>query len=312
MLGGTPNGATPGDISFEVSGQNATTVSDDTDGYSLTVTASPRWNLQKGLYRSYTGMTYVANSFTCEARGTSVTSVCTYDVAENRVRWEGDIAPDPGGTNEDDSLNEVALVYRTTVPTEMKTVENQARAHWDANGDGDFSDDITGGQEPVVTDNDTINGEDQTVWTRTEKAEEDGSIGNYIWLDKDGDGKQDKDEKGLENIHVKLIWAGPDNEFGTDDDYTWKTKTNKHGKYKFDNLPKGKFKVIVKKHDVRHFVETYEKGGNLNNKIKLTLREGQDYTKADFGYNNIEEKLAKTGENWYKIIWEIVKSSEIF
>ncbi len=58
VLGGTPNGATPGDISFEVSGQNATTVSDDTDGYSLTVTASPRWNLQKGLYRSYTGMTY--------------------------------------------------------------------------------------------------------------------------------------------------------------------------------------------------------------------------------------------------------------
>ncbi|MCD5389813.1 MAG: peptidoglycan-binding protein [Candidatus Pacebacteria bacterium] len=51
-------GATPGDISFEVSSLNAPTISDDTDNTSLTVTASPRWNLQKELYTAVTGQTY--------------------------------------------------------------------------------------------------------------------------------------------------------------------------------------------------------------------------------------------------------------
>jgi len=42
VLGSTPNGVTPGDISFTASGLNATDVTDDTDGNSLVVTASPR------------------------------------------------------------------------------------------------------------------------------------------------------------------------------------------------------------------------------------------------------------------------------
>ena len=55
VKGETLSGTEPGDITFEVSSENAPTVSDDTDGYSLTVTAAPRWNLQKSMYTYITG-----------------------------------------------------------------------------------------------------------------------------------------------------------------------------------------------------------------------------------------------------------------
>ncbi|PID31737.1 hypothetical protein CR970_04175 [Candidatus Saccharibacteria bacterium] len=114
------------------------------------------------------GTTYVANSLTCDARGTSTTDVCTYDANENRVRWEGNIAPDPGGTDENNSANEVVIIFKTTVPASVDTVENQARAYYDQDGDGDFQNDKDAGLAPVLTDNsDAGNGTiDPTVWRR--------------------------------------------------------------------------------------------------------------------------------------------------
>ena len=53
VKGETLSKTKPGDISFEVSAVDATTKSDDTDGYSLEVTAAPRWNLQKSMYTYY-------------------------------------------------------------------------------------------------------------------------------------------------------------------------------------------------------------------------------------------------------------------
>ena len=61
VLGGTPNGATPGDITFSISADQATDKNDSTDGNSLTVTASPRWNLQKGIYKTWPGETMMIN-----------------------------------------------------------------------------------------------------------------------------------------------------------------------------------------------------------------------------------------------------------
>jgi uncharacterized repeat protein (TIGR01451 family) len=57
VLGSTASGTEPGDISFEISGENATT-STDNAGVSLTVTAAPRWNLQKSRYTFSTGYTH--------------------------------------------------------------------------------------------------------------------------------------------------------------------------------------------------------------------------------------------------------------
>ncbi len=250
-----------------------------------------------------TGTTYIPDSFVCDARGNSSTTICVYDAMENRVRWEGNIDYDEGATDESNAPNAVVLTYRTTVPTELKRVSNQARAFWDANGDGVVTDDIARGQSSVLSnDPDTGESSDATVWIRNTGTGT-GSIGNYIWLDRDGDGRQDKDEEGLENIHVKLTWAGPDGRFGTDDDKVWRTDTNHNGHYLFENLPAGKYKVKVRERDVAKYIQTYEHGSNLNNQIEITLRDGKYYKKADFGYMNEEAKLAKTGDNI--ILWLI-------
>ena len=57
VKGGTPNGMKPGDIKFKVEAPSATAKEDSTDGNSLTVTASPRWNLDKafGAYSIHSG-----------------------------------------------------------------------------------------------------------------------------------------------------------------------------------------------------------------------------------------------------------------
>ncbi len=57
VLGSNPNGAQPGDISFEISAPNATAQSDNA-GVSLTVTAAPRWNLQKSRYWHRSGVEF--------------------------------------------------------------------------------------------------------------------------------------------------------------------------------------------------------------------------------------------------------------
>ncbi len=114
------------------------------------------------------GTTYTAGSISCDARGTSTTDVCTYDAAENRVRWEGNIAPDPGGTNEADSDNEVVITFKTTVPADVDSVENQAQAYYDQDADGDFQNDKDNGQVAVLSDDANAgNGaDDATLWTR--------------------------------------------------------------------------------------------------------------------------------------------------
>lgn len=98
------------------------------------------------------GTTYVNNSVDCDARGNSTTTRCEYVEAENRVIWEGAIAPDQNGTTEENSDNEVVIVFKTTVLPGYTEVANQAVAYWDNNGDGNVQDDIDAGQEPVKTD----------------------------------------------------------------------------------------------------------------------------------------------------------------
>ena len=129
------------------------------------------------------------------------------------------------------------------------------------------------------------------------------SIGNTIWLDKNANGKQDEGEPGLENIRVKLIWYGPNGKYdhGKKDDKVWRTDTNHNGHYKFENLPKGKYKVIVKKEDVAKYVQTYDPDSKMDGKDTVHLRKKQNYTKADFGYTTEEWKLARTGDN--NLLW---------
>jgi uncharacterized repeat protein (TIGR01451 family) len=117
------------------------------------------------------GTSYVAGSVACEARGTSTTAVCVYDATENRVRWEGNIAPDSGATDEASAANEVVITFSTTVPATIDSVSNQAQAYYDANGVGGFADDKAAGQVAALTDSpiSALLG-DATVWRRSSLA----------------------------------------------------------------------------------------------------------------------------------------------
>lgn len=112
-----------------------------------------------------TDASYVPGSVVCDARGLSTTTTCIYDAVEDEIVWEGDIAPDPGGTDEDDSLNEVVITFSTTVPLSVLDGQNQATAYWDDNDDGDIDDDILAGQTPVMTDDPSTSPSlDPTAW----------------------------------------------------------------------------------------------------------------------------------------------------
>ncbi|HBC7304476.1 TPA: carboxypeptidase regulatory-like domain-containing protein, partial [Staphylococcus aureus] len=65
------------------------------------------------------------------------------------------------------------------------------------------------------------------------------SLGDYVWCDSNKDGKQDSTEKGIKDVKVTLL-----NEKG---EVIGTTKTDENGKYRFDNLDSGKYKVIFEK-----------------------------------------------------------------
>ncbi|HBG3150454.1 TPA: carboxypeptidase regulatory-like domain-containing protein, partial [Staphylococcus aureus] len=65
------------------------------------------------------------------------------------------------------------------------------------------------------------------------------SLGDYVWYDSNKDGKQDSTEKDIKDVKVTLL-----NEKG---EVIGTTKTDENGKYRFDNLDSGKYKVIFEK-----------------------------------------------------------------
>ncbi|MDX9913811.1 MAG: SdrD B-like domain-containing protein [Candidatus Moranbacteria bacterium] len=106
----------------------------------------------------------------------------------------------------------------------------------------------------------------------------DGTIGNYVWLDANSDGVQDKGEKGLSGISVKLK---KDNGKLVD-----KETTNKKGEYEFDDLCEGDYTVYIDDEDVASYTQTYDPDGKKNNQTDVELEGSHDsHTKADFGYN---------------------------
>ena len=62
------------------------------------------------------------------------------------------------------------------------------------------------------------------------------SLGDFVFLDKNGNGLQDSDEAGVAGVSVALTGAGIDGVFGTADDISANTTTDSTGKYAFTGL----------------------------------------------------------------------------
>ncbi|WP_322494448.1 SdrD B-like domain-containing protein, partial [Chloroflexus sp.] len=70
------------------------------------------------------------------------------------------------------------------------------------------------------------------------------SIGDRVWHDINGNGRQDSGEPGVPNVPVSLYQPGPDGLAGTADDVLVDTTTtNSNGFYRFDNLTPGRYFV---------------------------------------------------------------------
>lgn len=61
------------------------------------------------------------------------------------------------------------------------------------------------------------------------------AIGDYVWIDSNGDGVQGEDEDPLEGVTVEL--------YDSEGELIASTTTDEHGRYLFDNLPAGSYKV---------------------------------------------------------------------
>jgi uncharacterized repeat protein (TIGR01451 family) len=90
-----------------------------------------------------------------------------------------------------------------------------------------------------------------------------GSIGNYVWLDSNGDGKQDPTEKGVADVKVYLLDAS-----GKKIDSTF---TDSQGKYLFDSLLSGNYQV------------------------QFVLPLGAEFTKQNAGSDTLDSDVSKLG-----------------
>ncbi|NPA30880.1 MAG: sortase, partial [Chloroflexi bacterium] len=100
------------------------------------------------------GTTYVDGSLVCVPHGDTTVASCRFNPAANRIEVVANLAADPAATGEADAAHPLVVTFRTTVAAGETYVENQGRAYWDENGDGqvDARDANLAHETPVLTD----------------------------------------------------------------------------------------------------------------------------------------------------------------
>ncbi len=144
-----------------------------------------------------------------------------------------------------------------------------------------------------------------------------GSIGDYVWLDANGDGKQDQGEKPIPGTELALLDGNGNPIYvdangnvvpaGTAGAVPYTTATDANGKYLFKNLPDGDYQVKVTKLPLPSLSQTYDADGiGTGDVSKVTLNTiadpitGEltgvdDNREQDFGY----QQLGSIGDTIY-------------
>jgi len=107
----------------------------------------------------------------------------------------------------------------------------------------------------------------------------DASIGDLVWSDRNGNGAYDTGEPGLAGVKVTLGGAGADGVFGNGDDLTFLPQTtNASGNYSFTQLAPGSYRADIDLLTVPDLKATTARP------LTVSLAESQVYLNADFGF----------------------------
>ena len=105
-------------------------------------------------------------------------------------------------------------------------------------------------------------------------------IGNYVWVDENGDGVQDAGEPGIPNVAVQLIDSSGN---------IVTTTTDTNGGYLFTDVPAGTYTVTVNTSSMPVGLATNptfdEDGIGTPHTSEVTVTDGEEHLTADFGYN---------------------------
>ncbi|RRC94416.1 SdrD B-like domain-containing protein, partial [Schaalia canis] len=136
------------------------------------------------------------------------------------------------------------------------------------------------------------------------------SVGDFVWFDSNGNGRQDAGEPGIAGVELTL--TGPDGKSVTDVDgkAVPVVTTDKDGKYVFENLPVlkdgHKYTVTVSKAPAGYVATKPNATGDVSNdsssgsvsSVSLVKHGDKDLT-LDFGFVKVKDpvpgKVAKTG-----------------
>ncbi len=116
-----------------------------------------------------------------------------------------------------------------------------------------------------------------------------GTIGDYVWFDRDDDGLQDPEEQGLPGVILRLYTdAGK---------YVSKTITNADGRYLFKNVFEGRYRVVI---DAATVPEDFRLT-TVSDIIDVTMPVRGWYRDADFGYyTDAPNRCNKRIMAWYQ------------
>lgn len=107
-----------------------------------------------------------------------------------------------------------------------------------------------------------------------------GSIGDFVYEDTNGNGSADRGEPGYENIEVNLIDPGNNGVCEGGDTVLDTETTDRSGRYDFTGLAAGTYCVTVVGTNLPDDVQLT----TGNNPLVVTIEQDEDYDRADFGY----------------------------
>ncbi|GAA2176243.1 hypothetical protein GCM10009846_29270 [Agrococcus versicolor] len=143
---------------------------------------------------------------------------------------------------------------------------------------------------PVTELDSTVDGETTIVLGAAERRVDldfgyagTGSLGDRVWLDRDGDGVDDAGEPGLEGVVLELVLTGPAGEVST-----FRTTTDADGAYGFANLPAGSYVVRVVGPLPEGIANTFdpdaEEDADGDSQAAGSIGDGETLDDVDFGF----------------------------